>query len=265
MPTTSIAPRGPARSIVVVGTARRVDAAGRLLRTPQLVCPAMGVITERQVNFLEMFGYLCIPGLFADDIEEITEAFEAVFADPRHNRLDLDAAVHRNDRRIMIPGFIDLHPTLAKLREDERIVGTAHALLGDDIEYAQSDGNLAFCHTEWHADIYSAPMTQRHIKFSFYLDPLRADSGAIRVLPGTHFWQGGYAVGLRQSFREVGKSRELFGVDSTEIPATTIDSDPGDVLVWDYRIIHASFNGLNRRRYFSVNFQEPVGAGNPGR
>jgi ectoine hydroxylase-related dioxygenase (phytanoyl-CoA dioxygenase family) len=220
----------------------------------------MGVITEQEVNFLGMFGYLRIPGLFVDEIEEITEAFEAVFADPRHNRVDMNEAVHRNDRRIMIPGFVDLHPTLAKLRGDERIVGLARAVLGDDIEYAQSDGNLAFCHTEWHADIYNAPMTQHHIKISFYLDRLRADSGAIRVIPGTHFWQGDYALGLRHSFRDVGKTHELFGVESPGIPATVIDSDPGDVLVWDYRIIHASFNGLNRRRYFSVNFREPVTA-----
>jgi ectoine hydroxylase-related dioxygenase (phytanoyl-CoA dioxygenase family) len=220
----------------------------------------MGAITEQQVNFLEMFGYLRIRGLFADEIEEITEAFEAIFADPRHNRLDMNEAVHRNDQRIMIPGFIDLHPTLARLRNDERIVGLARAVLGDEIEYAQSDGNLAFCHTEWHADIYNAPMTQHHIKLSFYLDPLMADSGAIRVLPGTHFWQGDYAAGLRRSFREVGRTRDLFGVDSTDIPGTVIDSDPGDVLVWDYRIIHASFKGLNRRRYFSVNFREPVAA-----
>ena len=116
-------------------------------------------------------------------------------------------------------------------------------MLGDDVEYAESDGNLAFCHSEWHADTYGAPMTQRHIKISFYLDQLRDDSGAIRVLPGTHFWEGDYALRLRSSFREVGRSRELFGVDSTAIPAVIIDSDPGDLLVWDYRVIHASFNG----------------------
>jgi Phytanoyl-CoA dioxygenase (PhyH) len=220
----------------------------------------MGVITEQQLNFLETFGYLRIPGLFVDEIDEITEAFESVFADQRHDRLDMNEAVHRNDRRIMIPGFIDLHPTLARLRDDVRIVGLAHAVLGDEIEYAESDGNLAFCHTEWHADIYNAPMTQHHIKITFYLDRLRGDSGAVRVLPGTHFWQGDYAAGLRRSFREIGRSRELFGVDSTGIPATVIDSDPGDVLVWDYRIIHASFNGLDRRRYFTVNFRERVAA-----
>ncbi len=114
-------------------------------------------------------------------------------------------------------------------------------------------------------------MSTRHIKLSFYLDPLRADSGAIRVLPGTQYWQSPYAKDLRRSFREFGKSADVFGVDSTEVPAVVIDSDPGDVLIWDYRLIHASFNGLDRRRFFSVNFRErqaesasgPVGAG-PG-
>jgi hypothetical protein len=220
----------------------------------------MGVITEQQANFLEMFGYLHIPGIFADEIEEITEAFEAVFADPQHSRMDMNEALHRNDRRVIIPAFVDRHPALAELREDGRIVGIARAVLGDDVEYAESDGNLAFCHSEWHADTYGAPMTQRHIKISFYLDRLRDDSGAIRVLPGTHFWDGDYALRLRSSFREVGRSRELFGVDSTAIPAVVVNSDPGDLLVWDYRVIHASFNGLNRRRFFSVNFREPFEA-----
>lgn len=218
----------------------------------------MGAITEQQVNFLEMFGYLRLPSLFADEIEEITEAFEAVFANPGHNRIDLDDPLHHNDPRIMIPAFVDLHPTLARLRDDERIVGLARGILGDDIEYAESDGNLAFCNTEWHCDIFGAPMTQRHIKISFYLDPVRADSGAIRVIPGTHFWQGDYGRSLRRSFLESERCRELFGVDSTAIPSVVIDSDPGDVLVLDFRVIHASFNGLNRRRFFTVNFREPV-------
>jgi ectoine hydroxylase-related dioxygenase (phytanoyl-CoA dioxygenase family) len=225
----------------------------------------MGVITEQQVTFLETFGFLHIPCLFADEIDEITDAFEAVFADSTQCRMDMNEPLHRNERRVIIPAFVDKHPTLAKLAKDDRIVGIARTVLGDDVEYAESDGNLAFCHSEWHADTYSAPMEQRHIKISFYLDPLRADSGAIRVIPGTHFWEGSYARGLRRSFRDFGKSTEIFGVDSTAIPATIVDSDPGDLLIWDYRIVHASFNGLDRRRFFSVNFREPLSANGPGR
>src|SRR5262245_49741122 len=153
----------------------------------------MGAITEQQLNFLQTFGFLRLPGLFADEIEEITEAFETVFAEPANFRMDMNEPLHRNDRRVIIPMFIDHHPTLTRLREDERILGIARAVLGDDAEYAESDGNLAFCHSEWHADTYGAPMTTRHVKLSFYLDTMRANSGAIRVLPGTQYWQSPYA------------------------------------------------------------------------
>lgn len=221
----------------------------------------MPVITPQQVTFLGMFGFLRFPGLFADEIDEITEAFEAVFADSDHDRMDYKEALHRNDRRIIIPQFVDKHPVLARLPDDDRIQEIARTILGGDIEYAESDGSLNFCHTEWHADTYGAPMTQRHIKLSFYLDPVRADSGAIRILPGTHFWQGAYARDLRRTFRDLGKTRDVFGVDSTEIPATVLESDPGDLLVWDFRILHASFNGLDRRRFFTLNFRERAESG----
>ena len=178
--------------------------------------------------------------------------------------MDMNEPLHRNDRRLIIPAFVDKHPTLARLPDDERILEIARAILGDDVDTPRATGTWP-SDSEWHADTYSAPMDQRHIKLSFYLDRLRADSGAIRVIPGTHFWQSSYATGLRRSFRDYGQSTEIFGVDSTEIPATVIDSDPGDLLIWDYRLIHASFNGLDRRRFFSVNFREPVAASVPAR
>ena len=226
------------------------------VRGARLASMAMGAITEQQLNFLHTFGFLRLPGLFAEEIEEITDAFEAVFADPDNGRMDMNEALHRNDRRVIIPKFVDRHPTLAGLPRDERILGVARTILGDDAEYAESDGNLAFCHSEWHADTYGAPMTVRHVKLSFYLDTLRADSGAIRVLPGTQYWQSPYARDLRRGFRDFGKTADVFGVESTEIPAVVVDSDPGDILIWDYRLVHASFHGLDRRRFFSVNFRE---------
>ena len=82
--------------------------------------------------------------------------------------------------------------------------------------------------------------------------PIRAPSGS----SGHAVLAEPCARDLRQSFRDFGKAADVFGVDSTEIPAVVIDSDPGDVLIWDYRLIHASFNGLDRRRFFSVNFRE---------
>jgi len=214
------------------------------------------VLTPQQVVFFETFGFLKIPGLFRDEIGEITEAFEEVFAEEGHIRMEVDVPLHRHDPRIIIPAFVDKHPTLARLPTDPRLLSIVRSVFGEDYEYAESDGNLAYCHSEWHADTFAAPMTVRHIKLSFYLDRLREDSGSIRLIPGTHHWQDPFAKGLRQKLNTSGQVPEVFGIETTEVPSTRLDSDPGDVLLWDYRTIHASFNGVDRRRFFSVNYCE---------
>jgi len=40
-------------------------------------------LTPKQKAFFETFGYLVLPGLLADEIDWITEEFEAVFRDRR--------------------------------------------------------------------------------------------------------------------------------------------------------------------------------------
>ena len=222
------------------------------------------VVSPQQVKFFTTFGYLRFPGLFAAEIAEIEAAFESVWADPEHFRMDMDVELHRNDPRTIIPNFIDKHPRLLSLKDDPRIRSIVDALLPDGHVYAESDGNLASCDSEWHADTYGAPMEIRHVKLSFYLDRLREDSGAIRLIPGTHFWSGPFARGLRHEFRNYGQTLETFGVECESIPSVVLHSDPGDVLVWDYRTIHASFNGQDRRRFFSVNFKELVADSDAG-
>ncbi|MEM7125321.1 MAG: hypothetical protein AAF702_03275 [Chloroflexota bacterium] len=37
-------------------------------------------LSPQQLNFIETFGYLALPGLLDDKIGQITDAFEAVFA-----------------------------------------------------------------------------------------------------------------------------------------------------------------------------------------
>ena len=56
--------------------------------------PSVGV-TDHQRSFFDAFGYLILPGLFAEDIAEITDAFDAVFDDPAIPRLELNIVGHR--------------------------------------------------------------------------------------------------------------------------------------------------------------------------
>ena len=41
-----------------------------------------------------------------------------------------------------------------------------------------------------------------------------------------------------------------------QIPAVALESNPGDVLVFNHRIKHSSWCGSDRRRMFTMNFSE---------
>lgn len=227
-----------------------------------------------QLRFFETFGFLRLPGLFADEIDDITTAFEARFAatppsDPHHeldtegfgeafaSRSRIDSYHHLNfgEHRAIIPEFVETTEGLRWLLSDERIVGIVTSVLGPDHEYRSSDGNLLWCDTSWHCDLYDAPLDRYHVKLFFYLDPIDADSGALRVIPGTHHWTSEFATTLRRDLDDWTKVPELFGVAVDEIPSWTVESRPGDLLVGNFRTIHATFNSAPRRRLFTLNYR----------
>ncbi len=96
-------------------------------------------LTDQQFNFLDTFGYLHFPGLIADVIDEVIDAFEEVWAERGggHN-----GQPHDGEQRSCIVPFLDQHPRLCALLDDERIHGVLTSLLGDDFTYMASDGNL---------------------------------------------------------------------------------------------------------------------------
>jgi ectoine hydroxylase-related dioxygenase (phytanoyl-CoA dioxygenase family) len=215
-----------------------------------------GGLNEQQVAYFETFGFLKLRGLFRDDVADIIAGFEDVFAGEGHFRMETYVPLHGDQRRLIIPQFVTKNATLSRLLDDQRVVGIVRSLLGDDYEYAESDGNLFDCESTWHSDIYGASLDVHHVKLSFYLDTLRADSGAIRVIPGTNFFNESFARNVRRRINDPTKIASEFGVDDRELPSVTLETDPGDVVVWDFRTIHASFNGRERRRLFSINFRE---------
>jgi hypothetical protein len=210
-------------------------------------------LDRRQEQFFHTFGFLKVPGLFRDDVARFETGFEDVFAS---NPLwETHEPLHFDERRQIVPDFIKKTPLLADLCEDPRVVSIVSTLIGPDYDVLDSDGNVFSCDTSWHPDNYQAPLEIVHLKLSFYLDRLDGSSGAIRMLPGTNHWQTEYATELRRSLHDPAAIRSAFGVDPEEIPAWTIESEPGDVVIWSYRSIHASFNGGQRRRLFSLNFR----------
>jgi hypothetical protein len=214
-------------------------------------------LSRQQVAYFNTFGFLQLPGLFRDDIKEITAGFERVFADPQHEQWELgEGFLHGGRRRVAVPGFIDKDEALRGLRDDPRVLGVVKALIGDDYEFADSDGNVWYCETYWHSDVYGSPLSTFHVKVSFYLDSLRGDNGAIRLIPGSNFHSESFAQILSKDLANHGGINEKYGVEGHDVPSWTLESEPGDLIVWNQRTIHASYNGEARRRSFALTFRE---------
>ncbi len=216
------------------------------------------LLTKQQIHFFETFGFLKIPGLFADDIDNIISGFEDLFGNEDQPVWETQEALHGNEKRVIIPGFIEQSPKLAPLKDDPRVLGAVHSLIGPDYVWASSDGNLFYCESYWHPDNYNAPLHHYHIKFSFYLDDLSGDNGAIRIIPGSHFHRQTFARTLLKAFNDPNEVEDRFGVPGRDIPSVTVESKPGDLIIWNFRTIHGSYHGGERRRLFSLNFGESV-------
>lgn len=216
------------------------------------------LLSPQQIHFFETFGYLKIPGFLAEDIDEIIGGFEDLFGDENQPVWETKEALHGEEKRVIIPGFIEQSPRLAPLQHDPRVVGVVQSLMGRDYQWASSDGNLFYCESYWHPDTYAAPLNHYHMKMSFYLDDLTGDNGAIRIIPGSHFHNSAFARTLLKDLNNPEHVTDAYGIPGGEVPSVTLESSPGDVIIWNFRTIHGSYNGGERRRLFSLNFGEAV-------
>jgi ectoine hydroxylase-related dioxygenase (phytanoyl-CoA dioxygenase family) len=198
-------------------------------------------VTPQQARFFEAFGYLKLTHALRDDMDWITSEFEQVFVDR--------GIVHDGTKRATIIPFIDQREKLCTLLDHPAIVNAGTALLGDDFNYLNSDGNYYAGDTGWHVD---CPMQKLHpvgkfIKLALYLEPLRAATGALRVIPRSH------ELGISWEGRHPRDSEKLYGIPLREIPGQVLETDPGDLLIFNHNILHASFGGASARRMFTMN------------
>lgn len=206
-------------------------------------------LNRHQKNFFDTFGYLKLPGLLADTIGDVIKAFDELFLECKPEILDWMHEAHYMKSRLILMHFIERRPELARLLEDPRIDGLFRSLLGDSYQYRASDANLFTGDTYWHSDLYGAFFKYRHVKILMYLDPLDGDSGAFQAIPGSHLFGDKFANKL-ENF--VWKHEENYGLTKEEVPSVTVPTQPGDVLVFDYRLKHATSHTKSNRRMFTI-------------
>ena len=217
------------------------------------------LLTEQQLRFFETFGYLALRGLFRDEVDKLNDAFRDVWT---ANGGGLDGAADDLDERltIVVP-FVDQHPYLCSLIDDPRIYDIGVSICGEDFNYMTSDGNVYSGDTPWHSDCsHGAKLS---IKLAFYLDPLDVASGSLRVIPGSHLKGGRFSQMLNAvdyyrapADARTGLPEKAWGVPGQDVPAVALETEPGDVLIFQHELKHASFGGGTRRRMFTINMQK---------
>jgi hypothetical protein len=200
----------------------------------------MMALTPQQCAFFDAFGFLILPGLLKDDIAWITAEFEGIHA--RH-----PGPKHDGTKRTCIVPFIDQSERLCTLLDHPTVQEIAASLIGDDFNYIGGDGNYYSGDTGWHSDGWHE--TGRYIKMALYLDPVTRETGCLRVIPGSHYVGSNWVTEVRR----VNRPEEHFGVHGRDIPCMALESEPGDLVVFNHNLHHASFGGSRSRRMFTLN------------
>ncbi|MCK6472133.1 MAG: phytanoyl-CoA dioxygenase family protein [Planctomycetes bacterium] len=199
----------------------------------------MGGLSDGQRRFFEDFGYLVLRRFLAGEIGWITEEFEAVFRDR--------AVDHDGSKRSTVVPFIDQRERLCTLLDHPGLHGVLCDLLGDDFNYMSGDGNFYTGDTGWHSD--GVHPRGLYVKAAFYLDPVTAQTGALRVIPCTHRLDA--FEGSR--VRHAGACRNHWAIEQAEVPCVALESTPGDVVIFNHNLMHSSVGGSKRRRMFTMN------------
>ena len=198
------------------------------------------MLTQKQRQHFDSFGFVLLRRLFdAAEMDTLRREFEiGLESKYRHAPFDGTRMHHTYLMESNTPFF-------ASLLEDSRIVTVAESLGGPDILGINATGNRHVGNTPWHADTDS--YHQYGVKFVFYFDPLTAANGALRVVPGSHHRP--YFDQMRE-FRRAHQNPDGSSID--EVPGFSIESEPGDVIVFDHRLSHASRGGRGDRRLGAV-------------
>jgi hypothetical protein len=122
-----------------------------------------------------------------------------------------------------------------------RLSAVAAELLGAPVLPVRAKATSYRGSTQWHRD---TDLPVRSIGFALYLEPLEAERGAIRVVPGSH--RPDFAAAI-----------EAYTTPGSDLPGFAVPTVPGDAIAFDEPLYHASSGG-ERRRQWRVDFVADV-------
>ena len=87
-------------------------------------------------RYFDDFGFLWLPGLFAEEVGWISQEFERL--------LQVQGSTHDGSKRTGCPSPLESSERLGTLLTDPRLTSALNAVLGEDYEYLGSAGKGAW-------------------------------------------------------------------------------------------------------------------------
>ena len=207
------------------------------------------MLTRQQIDYFETFGFLCLRQLYSpEEMAEITRETDGLLA--------ANSGRRTGPSHQAVSSFVEMGSGLAGLPEDDRIYGPVGQLLGEGFVWGNSEGvSGSFNETndhQWHCDrAGQIDLNYRRLKIMIYLQAMRREAGALRVIPGSH-----HAPFHRQllCLQSQGTPKETFGVEGNELCSHALEVDPGDAVLFDHYLYHAVFGKQSVRRYIALKF-----------
>lgn len=199
------------------------------------------MLTPQQLKHYETFGFAILQDYFTSkEMDTISDELDRGL-DAAYPHEPFDGSL-RQWSLLMGPET----PFYAHLGEDPRFCEVAEQLHGEDCFLMGSDANRYIGDTHWHPDHGVDPTKDCWgVKFAFYLDPVDADTGALRIIPGSH--RNPYHDDVEATLSETKPA-------INEVPSFACEAEPGDVVAFDMRCWHASYGGSKGRRMSTVVF-----------
>jgi hypothetical protein len=94
------------------------------------------------------------------------------------------------------------------------------------------------------------------VKFVAYLEPLTGASGALRLMPGSHHPDFSAAIDA-WDVRNTARDAEQLWQQITGLPCYVAETQPGDVIAFNWHIRHASIGGEDRRQWTISYAKDP--------
>ena len=203
-------------------------------------------LTDEEVRFFEAFGFVVLRQHFtaaemATIDSELAHAVDLTFAD-----LPFDGTIASSESLQEVELSKSTTPFIYSLPEGPHFYGIGKQLFGEDAIGHESSAVLYAGDTRWHAD-RSGPDVQISkfgCKFAVYPEPLDADSGALRVIPGC------YRTPFHDALREIPGIGDDDRID--DFPGFVCRTDPGDVVLFYLNCWHASRGGRPGRTLLDV-------------